>query len=75
MFDTLTLDDLYELHHQLCTEHKTTHEKMMNGFTPRIPVISEQWNVLQSKCAEISETIHAAGAEISRRETEAHIGA
>jgi hypothetical protein len=69
MFDTLTLDDLYEFHHQLCMEHLAVHTKMMDGFTPRIPVLSEEWGVLMAKCAEISETVHAVSAEISRRET------
>lgn len=71
MFDTLTLQELYDLHQQLCEEHDRNHNRMMiPGRGARISVFSDQWAVLSAKQAEINETAETVYAEIKRREQE-----
>jgi hypothetical protein len=72
MFDTLTLEDLYELHSQTCTEARRIHSTLMDGINtrPGVTVFSDGWQVKSAKCAELDETAAAVYAEISRREAE-----
>jgi hypothetical protein len=72
MFDTLTLDDLYELHTQTCTEARLVHETLMDGINtrPGVTVFSDDWNIKSAKCAELDETAAAVYTEIARREAE-----
>lgn len=63
MFDLLTLNDLYDLHHQLNEEGERLHQKFM-----ALPsVISDEGNLFMAKTAEISEAMDAVYAEIDRR--------
>ena len=72
MFDMLTLDELYELHHQLSNGHRATFSRMMGGLPlrPLISPTSEEWAVLQASNSEVFETVIAVGEEITRRENE-----
>lgn len=71
MFDALTLDELYDLHAKLNSEGEAIHVKFM-----ALPSsLSDEANVLMAKCAEISGTMDAVYAEISRRNAEANADA
>jgi hypothetical protein len=71
VFDLLTLDDLYELHTRLCAQEREIHARLMDGLTPLISPLSDEWNLQAARCREIAETADAAYAEIQRREDEA----
>lgn len=71
MFDTLTLDQLYAMHNGLYLHHRTVHARMVGpDMQPVISPLSDDWNILSAKCAEIRETMTAVNAEIQHRETE-----
>lgn len=75
MFDTLTLEGLYQLHEQLCADHDANHQRMIiPGQGPRISVYGDEWAVLSAKQAEINETADAVYAEIKRRQQAEGIG-
>ena len=69
MYDTLTLDELYDLHAKLGDEGQRLHDKFMALPT----TISEEANLLMAKCAEVSETMGAVYAVILVRQAEARI--
>jgi len=70
MFDMLTLDQLYALHHQLGESNRKIHLTMMDGYEPIIPVCGPDWNVRAAACSELAETLYAVGAVINAREAE-----
>jgi len=71
MFDTLTLDQLYDLHTKLAAEHTARHHQLMS-----MPdALADAWQVLAVKQDETSETMDAVYAEIARREQEANADA
>jgi hypothetical protein len=70
MFDMLTLEDLYKLHHQLGASGHKIHCTMMDGLTPLIPTLSDDWNVRAAAISELSETMYAVSAVIDVREAE-----
>ena len=75
MFDTLTLNDLYELHFQIAAESRATHAKIMDGLKPLVSTFSDEWKIAAAKCGELGETLDAVYAEIGRREAETRIDA
>jgi hypothetical protein len=68
VFDLLTLDDLYELHSRLCAQEREIHATLMDGMTPLISPLSDEWKIQAARCEDITQTADAAWAEIQRRE-------
>ena len=73
MFDMLTLDGLYTLHHQLSLEHAAHHARLFTRgpdgrATPTMDVFSDTWQQIAAHQAEIWETAEAVYREIARRE-------
>jgi hypothetical protein len=70
MFDALTRDQLYDLHTSLFNTHTALHAKLVGPAPERLPLIdplSGDWNVISAACEEVSETMTATLAEITRR--------
>lgn len=74
MFDMLTTDQLFNLHTGLFRTHQKLHHRLVSDQYPYpnlIGPLSEDWNIISAACAEVSETMHAVHAEITRRDQEA----
>ena len=71
MFDMLTLDQLCKLHTSLATTHHSLNARLMTPWPdprPRMPVLSDDWNIISAACREVSETMTAVYTEIGARE-------
>jgi hypothetical protein len=72
MFDTLTLVELYDLHTSLWKTHTALHAKLIGpDYQPVIDPLSDDWNLISAACQQITETMTATHAEITRRAQEA----
>lgn len=74
MFGMLTGDELYNLHTTLFDAHQKLHHRCVSDqppFGPLIDPLSDDWNIISAACSEISETMYAVHAEITRRDREA----
>jgi hypothetical protein len=72
MYEVLTLDDLYKLHHDLFTDATAAHKQMIDGGKPVIPVFSDEWQRLTQIHQTLLEVMTSIDDEICRRYAENH---
>jgi hypothetical protein len=66
---SLDLDALFRLHNAIYLEATAVHAEMMDGDTPRVPVLSSRWFELSGRHAAYHAEMAEVGEEIARRPT------